>query len=99
MLVVIFSICCFILLSTVAATGIIKTNDIVATPYDPKYISSKNKSVLWKNPPQSQSYVTNNPKWYDLIETWAAGDGDKFISGDYLINVNMSIASFCCDAV
>ena len=62
-----------------------------AAPYDPRYISDQNKSVLWKNPPQSLGYEKANPKWYDLIETWAKSDGsgDNFVSGEYLVNVNM----------
>ena len=46
-----------------------------AAPYDPRYISDQNKSVLWKNPPQSSGYEKGNPKWYDLIETWAKQTG------------------------
>ena len=36
----------------------------ISPPYNPKYISEKNSSALWKNPPQSQAYINNPPGLY-----------------------------------
>ena len=91
-LILLFTIIIFVSCHTITTintktTTTTRIQKISATPppYNPKYISEKNSSVLWKNPPQSQAYINNPPKWYDLINTWS----DKFVSGDYIINVNM----------
>ena len=56
-----------------------------------QWTSSTKTRGFVEEPAQSSGYEKANPKWYDLIETWAKSDGsgDSFVSGDYLVNVNM----------